>query len=994
MAGLKGRVVDDKGAPILGAYLYVSSPDALGITNFITPKSGRYNILGLMPGTFKVVVEAPGFKTMTVEGIVLHSGTTVTVDFKMQTTAIEEEAVSVRPGSGLDRDSARAAAVIDRDLVSRLPLARDFSAVLGLVPGLLFEIDSPGLPASIQGSPAFANILVQDGVIATHPVDAKELGRINIDLIDEVVVETAAHDAAAGPAQGAYLNVVYRPGSASPRVDLFYGVSGKGLVDSLWTEGELAQMAGAAPTTLRREHDLSLSLSAPVLEDMAWFYGNIRFKTQGSRAPFRYWTDPLGVRHFVYDYAERDLAGMFKLSLSILGKVKGVLEFGWSGVREPVYSTDVDALRPEASTRKLDGEGVFYARGGGSYIINQAMRVDLSAGYTKNHRSLLLNTMGGAKPQYFDVITGRTWGSGALNDHESANRMRVSASVTRYEDGFLGMPHQFSLGGEYETTAAKTGTWKADNLIQYYADGSPYTYGTTTSPSSGEEVGWGLVGFYIAPGAEGDMSLQRELKRVGAYVQDTMKLFGRVSLSAGLRFDRSEARFANATKGSSGNSLSVTLGNSLIDPLMGYNPYSTISLYAWDKSIVWNSLSPRVGLVFDILGRGWTLFKASWSRMPEYLGLGYSENLAQFNARAAHSFLWFDEDADGEASGDDIYTLVSYDFRVYKTEFFRQAVDPDLTAPVIEEWTAGLEQQIARDFTLSARYIERRHTNAIGHTLYDPSTQVSWARLEDSPEGWWIPFSTVVPGGDGYTDVAATIYVPAASAPDFFERIENVPELEAKYRSLELAVRKRMSHNWQLFGSLSWNRATGTTSLASPWSAGYQAVLLTPNSFINVSAADRLLQDRPLVARLAGTVRFRGNVFASFFLKAQSGAPWGRTVTIVPPTAWATANGAKVMPVGVYLESPGERRFGSWKNLDIRLEKEFLKSGRRRFGISLDVLNLLGDKYRTLDLNDGGTWLPDDEGASTGTRTLSGTYNTFTPRWGTRVVRFNLNLGF
>jgi hypothetical protein len=203
-----------------------------------------------------------------------------------------------------------------------------------------------------------------------------------------------------------------------------------------------------------------------------------------------------------------------------------------------------------------------------------------------------------------------------------------------------------------------------------------------------------------------------------------------------------------------------------------------------------------------------------------------------------------------------------------------------------------------------------------------------------------------------------------------------------------------MSHNWQLFGSLSWNRATGTTSLASPWSAGYQAVLLTPNSFINVSAADRLLQDRPLVARLAGTVRFRGNVFASFFLKAQSGAPWGRTVTIVPPTAWAAANGAKIMPVEVYLESPGERRFGSWKNLDIRLEKEFLKSGRRRFGISLDVLNLLGDKYRTLDLNDGGTWLPDDAGASTGTRTLSGTYNTYTPRWGTRVVRFNLNLGF
>lgn len=993
-AGLKGRVLDDKGAPVLGAYLYVSSPEALGLANFITPKSGRYNIVGLMPGTFKVVVEAPGFKTLTVDGIVLHSGMTVTADFRMEPTEIEEEAAAGRPGPGLDRDAARATAVIDRDLVARLPLARDFSSVLGLVPGLLFEVGSPGLPASIQGSPAFANVLVQDGVIATHPVDAKEMGRINIDLIDEVVVETAAHDAAAGPAQGAYINVVYRPGSAAPEGDLYYGLSGKGLVHSLWTEDELAEMAGAAPTTLRREHDLSLSLGGPVLEDMAWFYGNLRFKTQGSRAPFRYWTDPLGVRHFVYDYAERDLAGMFKLSMSFVEKVKGVIEFGWAGLREPVYGPDVDPLRPEASTRKLAGQGVFYARAGGSYILDQATRVDLALGHIKDHRTLFLNDLAIDKPQYFDVITGRSWGSGPLNDRETAVRTRVGASIARYQDDILGVPHQLAAGGEYETTTARTSSWKADNLVHYYADGSPYTYGTTTSPSSGNEVGLGLIGFYIAPGAEGSMSLQRELKRIGAYAQDTVKLFGRVSLSAGLRFDRSEARFAAASKGSSGNALSVNLGDSLIDPLMGYNPYSSIGLPAWDKSVVWNSLSPRAGLVFDVLGRGWTLFKASWSRLPEYLGLGYAENLAPFKARAAHSFLWFDENGDGKPGQSDIYSLISYDFRVYKTEFYRQAVDPDLKAPVIEEWTAGLEQQIARDFTLSARYVERRHTNVIGHALYDPSTQVSWARLEGSPEGWWVPFSTVVPGGDGYGDAAATVYLPAVTAPAFFERIENVPELEAKYRSLELAVRKRMSHNWQLFGSLSWNRATGTTSLASPWSAGYQAVLLTPNAFINVSAADRLLQDRPLVARLAGTVRFRGNVYASFFLKAQSGAPWGRTVTIVPPAGWAEENGAKVVPVSVYLESPGARRFGSWKNLDVRLEKELLRSGRRRFGLSVDVLNLLGDKYRTLDLNDGGTWRPDAEGASTGTRTLSGTYNTYTPRWGARIVRFSLNLGF
>lgn len=993
-AGIRGRIVGPQGAPVPGAYLYLSSPQVLGLHNYHTSGSGRYNISGLMPGTYSLMVEAPGFKTVTVEGIALSSGKTVTVDVRMEPTEIEEEPASARPGPPLDRDSARAGVVIGKDLLSRLPLGRDFSAVLGLVPGLAFDIDSIDLPASLQGAPSFANFLVQDGVPVTHPVDASTMGRINIELIDEVVIESAGHSAEAGPPQIATINVVHRPGAGSTDLGLYYGVSGKGLVDPLWSEAEIAEMPDAAPTSLRREHDLSLSLGGPVLEDMAWFFGNVRFRNQGRRAPFRYWTDPLGVRHFVYDYSARDLSGLFRLSMSVLGKYKGVLEFGFSGLREPVYGPDIAPLRPESSTRELEGDRAFRIRGAGSYAVNQMMRIDLSLGYVKGTTSLALNDAGAAKAQYFDVISQRSWGSGTLNDSDTGSRTIVSGAITRFEDDLLGMQHEIAAGGEYETGYVASSTWKVDNLLHYYADGSPYTFGRTTSPSSGEDVGWGLVGFYIAPGQEGALGLRREIKRIGGFFQDTMKLFGRLSLTAGLRFDRSDTLFGSVAKGSSGNSASVMAGNSLIDPLMGYNPYAAMALPAWDKTIVWNSFSPRFGLVLDLLGRGTTLLKASWASLPEYLALGYCEDLLPIDPRASHGFIWFDEDGDGRVDTSDSYSLLPFDFRVYKSEFYRQAVDPDLTAPKITEWSIGLEQSLARDFTLSARYVNRRHTNVVGNVLYDPSTQVRWMRLEESPEGWWVPFETVVPGSEGHPDFPVTLYLPSTTAPDFFKRIENVPELEAEYRSLEFTVHKRMSHNWQLFGSLVWNRATGTTSLASRWSAGYSTVILNPNSFVNVSAADRLLQDRPLVARLAGTVRFRGNVYASFLLKAQSGAPWGRTVTVIPPADWAAENGAKALPVTINLESPGANRYGSWKNLDIRLEKEFATSGRGRFGISVDVFNLLGDKYRILDLNDGGTWRPDAEGASAGTRVLSGTYNTYWPRWGERVFRINFNLGF
>jgi hypothetical protein len=992
--GLKGRVADDKGAPLPGAYLYVTSPSAIGIANYMTKKSGRFAVGGLVPGTYKVTAEKPGFKTVTVDGVAVSAGATATVNFRMEPAATEEETSTAKPGSPLDRDSARYAVILDRDLISRLPLGRDLAALLAIVPGLVFESDTENSRASLHGTPLTSSILVQDGVIMTHPADGQIMDRVSIDLIDEVVVESAGHTAETGPAQGAYINVVHRPGSAGPRGSLTYSASGRGLVDSLWSAEELAEMPQAAPTSLRREHDLSFTLGGPLLEDMAWVFANLRYKSLGRRAPFTYWTDPLGVRHFVYDYAERDLSGFLRLSMNVLDKFKGILEFGTIRHHEPVYEPDVSPLRPEAATRDLDGEGTLLARLGGSYVAGQSLRIDLDIGYARSKQPLLINSAATDKPQYFDVITGYNWGSAAPNDREKASRMRAGAALTHLSDGFLGMFHELVGGGEYETTSTSSSTWKSNNLISNYADGSPYTYGLAVSPVSGEEVGWGLIGFYIAPSAEGSMFLKRELKRIGVFIQDTMKIGGRLSLSAGLRFDRSEARFGSFGKGASGSTLSVTLGNTLIDPVLGYNLFSSVSLAGWEKAIVWNTLSPRFGLSFDLLGNGRTVLKGSWARLPEYLGLGYSQDLAQVDPLASHDFFWYDEDMDGTPDASDTYSVVPYDFRVYRSEFIRQAVDPDLSAPILEEWTAGLEQAIGPHLTLAARYIDRRHSNNIGHIVYDPSTETRWWRVEDSPEGWWIPFSTTVPGTDGSPGVALNLYFPSTSAPAYFERIENVPELTARYRSVEFSFHKRMSHGWQAFGSLTWNRAAGTTSLASRWSAGNAPVLLTPNSFTNVGASDRLLFDRPLVARIGGTVRFGWDLYASVLLKAQSGSPWTRTVTVIPPADWAEANGAVRTPVTVYLESPGSRRHDPWKTVDFRVEKEFVRKGRSLFSASIDVYNLLGDKYRTRDLNEGGTWAPDGEGGSTGTRVISGTYGTYTPLWGSRVVRLNFSLRF
>jgi hypothetical protein len=409
--------------------------------------------------------------------------------------------------------------------------------------------------------------------------------------------------------------------------------------------------------------------------------------------------------------------------------------------------------------------------------------------------------------------------------------------------------------------------------------------------------------------------------------------------------------------------------------------------------ITWNSLSPRVGLSFDLFGTGKTLLKGSFSRLPEELGLGYSVNLDPVPLMRVHSFTWYDENGDGLVDTNDSYVMFPENYGIYNVDSYKARVDPGLSAPMINEWTAGFEHALTPDFTLAARYISRSQKGIIADVLYDPATGTPWYTAQGSPEGWWVPFTTTVPAAGPYPDTGVTVYFRSASAPTVSDRIQEAPELNMKYRGLELSFRKRMTHNWQLYGSVVWSRSTGTAGPASLLSAGISTPLLTPNSFVNVTSGSRTSYDRPLVIRLMGTVRFKYDFSLSAYYRFTSGSPWARTVTIVPPAEWATEHNADTTPVTVFLESPGTRRRSTWQTTDFRLEKEFMRGGKARWSVYIDILNLFGNRYSIIDHNDG-YWYPDGEGTSSGTHLLSGTYGRAIFLSGTRTVVFSVRLGF
>ncbi|MGZ4887307.1 MAG: TonB-dependent receptor domain-containing protein, partial [Candidatus Aminicenantales bacterium] len=540
-AVISGKITDGQGFPLAGAYLYLASPAQLGIRNFITSETGQYGFPDVTPGVYKVTVELPGFKTVKIEGLVLSPGGTALINFKMERTDIEEEAIRSESGQGLDRTAGRLATVIDRDLLTHIPMPRDLSSLLGLVPGAAFDNNVPSVSVSFHGAPVTSNAFVEDGVNVTDLVSRTPMPRIDVDLIDQVVVETAGLPVDRGPQQGAFINIIRRSGANDFDGSLALYYTGGGLSKSLWSPQEIGSNNPAAPRVDRSNLDMAFTAGGPLAVDLGWFFSNVRFTDRSQGAPFVSWKDPTNILHSPYNWKDTDFAGMFKLSVKPMRKLLGRIEANLSNIHEPVYEPDVAWNRPLESTRDLAGQSFLLAKAGVQYTMDQGTSLDASVGYVHETQPLPLNSGGASNPSYFDSGTGRVWGSGPYNDRESRKGFQSNMTITHLQDKLFGVSHELVAGGDFETGKGISSVWKADDLVMNYFNGSPYTFGLAVSPHSENLVGLGKIGFSNIPGSSVvPMNTTREMRRFGAFVEDTLNFGSRATLSLGLRFDHTD----------------------------------------------------------------------------------------------------------------------------------------------------------------------------------------------------------------------------------------------------------------------------------------------------------------------------------------------------------------------------------------------------------------------------------------------------------------------
>ena len=210
-----GTVQDASGAAVVGATVSVLDVNKGTSQTFKTDESGAYSAPFLIPSTYRVSVEASGFKRETSQDILLDVDARQRADFTMQ-IGQTSETVEVTAAAPLVRsESAELGEVIGQRAVETLPLnGRNFAQLVYLVPGVTPGQQGENLSGSSTfnprassnfnalGSQANANGWLVDGIIDNEYTFNRVMVQPSVESVQEFKVLTGTFSAEYGRGAG------------------------------------------------------------------------------------------------------------------------------------------------------------------------------------------------------------------------------------------------------------------------------------------------------------------------------------------------------------------------------------------------------------------------------------------------------------------------------------------------------------------------------------------------------------------------------------------------------------------------------------------------------------------------------------------------------------------------------------------------------------------------------------------------------------------------
>jgi len=168
-----GSVTDQAGGVIVGAAVVVNDVQRGISRTLTTDDAGQYLAPNLLPGEYSVRAQAQGFKAVERPNIGLEVGKDVRVDFVLPTGNVTEVVEVQEQVPLVDSTSATLGGTIDNQTINDLPLnGRDYQKLLTLRPGVMIYPGGGGWDQSANGIRPESNAYVVDGMTDDEPFSA------------------------------------------------------------------------------------------------------------------------------------------------------------------------------------------------------------------------------------------------------------------------------------------------------------------------------------------------------------------------------------------------------------------------------------------------------------------------------------------------------------------------------------------------------------------------------------------------------------------------------------------------------------------------------------------------------------------------------------------------------------------------------------------------------------------------------------------------------
>ena len=787
-----GVVQLEDGSLVPGVNVEATSPKQVGKSNAVTDENGTFRLLGLAPGSYKLVFSLEGFQTVIRENVQVALEQSLNVKITMKLGNIQEAVTITGQVAQIDVKSTTKGMTLTKEVFQTLPKGRNFDSLITAIPGVSNEPLLAG--TSVDGASGLENMYYIDGTDVTNIVTGARGQSASFDFVDEVQVKASGYQAEFGGSLGGVINVVTRSGGNEFHGEVLGFYSGAPLraaysdrLDYDRDDDTIAKYFKYDDYIGKNaDHriEAGFNIGGYVFKDKLWFFGSFLPVYYTNTRTVDFGGAGTTIKDFkrtenYWNFQGKLTAQPFKnlrLTASVVNnyyKYKGNLEssFGNSnaaispdeyGITYPNFSASASADYTVGNNFMLSIRGGMFARDAKDPLVKPIetfyrFSTEAPGGYFGTSNA----TIPGIPS---DLVRPTGWRSASAYPYSLVKNVDEKFSVNADMTYFL------KLAGEH--------SWKAG--FQFVRQGQDYDEAAIfpiiflgwnrNYQAYGVDYGRGTYGYYGVRGAAdagpfGDF-YKAYSNRYALYLQDSWTIANRVTINLGVR---TEAEYL---------------------PSYSDNPdFKDVKPIEWGFG---EKLAPRLGFVWDVNGD-------SSLKVFGSAGLFYDVMKLDMAAGSYGGFKWksaiykldtFEWNKIGKEGWNYGTPLAVLDFRVPSFD----STDPDLKPMSQLEVSLGVEKKLKDDLAFTSRLVYKN---------------LLWA-IEDIgilyPDG--EHYFTANPGSqfikDRWVEAKAAGLIPQG-APD-------IPKAKRLYYALNLSLDKRFSNNWMGGVSYTWSRLTGNYS--------------------------------------------------------------------------------------------------------------------------------------------------------------------------------------